>query len=371
MGPRAAAFSVLLIAGLAGACGGSTPSHNAAATHTASTVSSVTPTPPTPAGPLSARYVLMFVGGVYLNILDLTGHLPPGNVTGYAQTSRTQIASTAAGTPTPLPLVSASRTRIYYLEGDSTVRFVGVDNSQGVAASVPGGQLAHATFAVSPDDQRIAVSVLDYSSSPVRMRMYVEDLATGANHVEIFSSSSVYEWPVAWHAGHLIVAVGRAYVTADAPNPYEAFGGYHVVDPANGNRLAAIGSSSCQVTGPLTLMGTVCSDGASLNVLDWNGNAVWSAGAGLTVGALSPDGDSVAACCAAAGESVVILKRDGTTVPTRAAGRFQTWIDATHVLCGSSPAGGPYNMLDVSTGIDSTYPASGEVYEGVFPLDLG
>ena len=272
--------------------------------------------------------------------------------------------------PTALPFVSVSRGRIYYLDGDTTVRYVGVDGSQGIATLVPGGRSAAAVFAVSPDDKRIAVSVLDYSSTPVRLRIYVEDLHGGANHVEIFSSTSVAEWPVGWHAGSVVVAIGSAYSGTDAPNPYEATGGYQVIDPATGNRIAALGSASCQVIGPLTSAGTACVDSGGLHLVDWSGATTNFGGSGMVSGALSPDGTTIAACCqAGGGEAIVLFKRDGTSQPSHAAGRFVAWMDRRTLITGSSRFG-PFTIVNLETGsIVSQVP--GTDFEGVFPADLG
>src|SRR5205807_6911088 len=38
------------------------------------------------------------------------------------------------------------------------------------------------------------------------LRLYVQDLHGGANHVEIFSSQHAWVWPVGWHAGKLVLA---------------------------------------------------------------------------------------------------------------------------------------------------------------------
>lgn len=168
-----------------------------------------------------------------------------------------------AGLVAPTPLVSSSDTRLYFLNGDSEVRFLQPDGTMGIATHLPGSGQVRAAFAVSPDDRRIAVSLLDYSTRPIHLRMYVEDLAGGANHVDIFTATNgIAEWPIGWRDGDLVVAVGPIAVQNIWPNPYNAgnSGGpgpndaYHLVDPATGNRLAAVGSD-CNF-GPLTVAGT-------------------------------------------------------------------------------------------------------------------
>ena len=373
---RKAAISLLAI--VATACSGSTAAHSSP-----SPSPSLSPSPSASATPPVATLVGPFAlttaggtsghvsGGYYLNLLGPDGHPPPGNITGYAQTFRTPIAPNSSGdAATYLPFVSVSRSRIYYLEGDSIVKYVGVDSRGGIAGTVPGGKMSAAVFAVSPDDQRIAVAILDYSMTPVRLRIYVEDLQGGGNHVEILSSTTVAEWPVGWHAGNLVIAVGSAYSPTDAPNPYQATGGYQLVDPVTGNRIALMGSTTCQVVGPLTSAGTACVDAVGLHMVDWTGAMTEFGGAGMTSGALSPDGATIAACCqAGGGESIVLLKGHGSIQATRAVGRFVAWMDQ-HTLIAGGTRSGPFMIVDLNSGsVASQVP--GNDFEGVFPADLG
>ena len=80
---------------------------------------------------------------------------------------------------------------MYFPDGLTTLRFLAADGSTGIATSLPNlAGRARSIFAVSPDDKRIAVSVFDWSTRPMKMRIYVEDLAGGGHTVEIFSSAS-------------------------------------------------------------------------------------------------------------------------------------------------------------------------------------
>ena len=309
------------------------------------------------------------VGGTYyLPISDLHSQSCFAKDTGYAQSFRSLIES-SAGPPTLLPFVSSSLSRVYYLDGDTLVRYAAVDGSAGVAATVPGGANAHATFAVSPNDARIAVSVIDYSTSPPRMRMYVEDLASGGNHIDLFDSSSVYEWPVGWHGGDLVVAVGRAFSLGDAPNPYQAVDGYLLVDPATGKRISTIGSASCQVTGWLSPAGTACVGSAGIGAIDWSGKlTIFAERTGLSVGTLSPDGLQIAGCCSGTGESVALINASGSTRPIRLAGHYIAWADATRLLAATQ-INGTYTMVDLSSG--ALTPMHPMLLEGIFPGSLG
>jgi hypothetical protein len=205
----------------------------------------------------------------------------------------TPFATASAGPPGPygiggvccgaiLPEVSTTNDRAYFLAGQNDLRYLGVDGSSGHAAQLPNviGR-SQAVFAVSPDDKRIAVSVFDWSKKPMKVTIYVEDLA-GGHRVVIFSSTSAYEWPVGWHAGSLVLAV--CCVLGGAPNPYAAVD-YHVADASTGRRLAELGSTACQAIGPLVAAGTLCNSvcnggdvhnpppGAQvcLNAVDWSG----------------------------------------------------------------------------------------------------
>src|SRR5437763_1441611 len=80
-----------------------------------------------------------------------------------------------------------SNDRLYYLSGDSEVRYLAPDGATGVATHIPGSGHVHAAFAVNADDSRIAVTAVDYSTSPVSVRLYVEDLNGGGNHKDLYS----------------------------------------------------------------------------------------------------------------------------------------------------------------------------------------
>lgn len=208
-----------------------------------------------------------------------------------------------------LPEISTSNRRAYFVSGTNQLRYLDVDGATGVAATLPNVKgRAQAVVSVSPDDRKIASAVFDWSVRPMKTTISVEDL-DGGNRVEIFSSTSVYEWPVAWHAGNLIVAVGS--VLGGPPNPYAAVS-YHVADAQSGDRKAALGSTTCQVIGALVQMGTACNEvcgggdvhnpppGAQVCVeaVDWTGRQrvlyrYRDSSAIGTWAALSPDGQSI------------------------------------------------------------------------------
>lgn len=249
-----------------------------------------------------------------------------------------------------LPEVSASNTRVYYLDGNSEVRYVNPDGSAGHATTVPGTNMIHAAFAVTPDDSRIAVALLDYAVSPPALHLYVEDLLGGANHAEIFSSHSAWVWPIGWRQDKLVLAA-----TSSPPytqqgiswNPYSA-PEYHLVDATNATRLATIGSGAdptgCQPVGPLTAAGTACyhrnatTGGAGyFATLDWTGRLgslrVTTDSGGAP--AVAPGGDSLVGCCDPGGTAWIAIP--GNRFQSQVSGSFEDWpcfIDDANILFG-------------------------------------
>jgi len=297
----------------------------AAATPTAILTATVTATIKAPAAqPLAivVRYGAYSSYVVSLVTLD-------GRVVAQASAAGRSLINTTGAVAVPLPVVSASATRVYYLDGDARVRALSPNGTTAVVATAPGGPRAHAAFAVSPDDRRIAVSVLDYSGRAPRMRLYTQGLAS-AIHSDVFTSSQVYEWPIAWRNGALVLAIlrGGAYVQNTAANPYDAFDGYHVVDAASGARLATLCPSGVSV-GPVVAAGTVCvPDAGQPYVQDLTGVTHPFAGAGDNA-VLAPDGGRVAA---SDGHSIFLLDAAGRRTTLKVQGLPQGWIDATHLL---------------------------------------
>lgn len=250
------------------------------------------------------------------------------------------------------PLVNASNSRVYYLEGDADVRFLLRDGSTGLATHIPGNRHARATFAVSPDDRRVAVSVIDYvtdgpgiATPHASLHIYVEDLSGGSHHVDLFSSDTLVEWPVGWHGGNLVIAAyGALYRPSGNPNYRRDWLGYHIVDPATGSRLATIGAISCGVVA-MAGAGAVCNvSGHDLSLQTWDGSyRTFPRSAGLLGGIVSPDGLRIAAQQQAASgpAAVVFATADGPSNPV-VPGNPLGWIDDTHLVFTSfSTASGP------------------------------
>lgn len=151
-----------------------------------------------------------------------------------------------------LPMVSTSKSHIYVLDGDTTVKLLAPDGSLTKVTSIPGTAHVHAAFAVSPDDNQIAVGMIDYAS--VGFRVYVEDLR-GGRHVDLFYGGvGPFYWPIGWHAGKVVLAAGLLTTWL---NPYET-SGYALVDPIAGAQPVALGSGDCVPAGTVNGAGTAC-----------------------------------------------------------------------------------------------------------------
>jgi hypothetical protein len=249
-----------------------------------------------------------------------------------------------------LPEVSAANGRVYYLDGDQNLRSLTAAGSSDVLATVPGSRTAHVGFAVSPDGQSIAVSVLTYSGTAASVTsLYVEDLP-GGNRRDIAHTGPDLVWPVGWHGNDLVLAAASNGFSQQglAFNPYFA-AGFQLVDPATSNRVASIGGpdagSGCQVTGLLVPAGTACwhrtssQTASELWLLNWTGARSDT----LTVqrpsptAALNPDRQSVGICCDDA-SAVLVAQGHATPAATALEGSpdsWPCWVDDQHLLAGS------------------------------------
>jgi hypothetical protein len=333
----------------AGTAGSEQPSPSPTPTPTPSSspIPSPTPIPSPPATQALAVLVDLFAGGNTYN-LALVG--VDGRVVTRAHAAERSLVADAS----ELPYVSTSSSRVYYLDGDRNVRYVKSDGSTGLATTVPGGPRIHAAFAVTPDDARIAVALLDYSISPVKLTLYVEDLG-GTHHSVIFTSTDHYVWPVAWHLGQLVVAYlgpgaapfksksflypGRDRTTFPyGPNPYGGIN-FHVINPVTAAREAIISGGGA--SGLLTKAGTAVVQG---DADDWQGNWInWNSpqdyGSFSAAGSLSPNGRMIAACCPQPGSNglLVIWFQGGQTHTigvTVTSIDWVGWLDDSHLVTG-------------------------------------
>lgn len=265
---------------------------------------------------------------------------------------RTRITSGGAGggaIAPELPYESASGGLVYYLDGDSKLNSLAPNGSVAEVATMPGSAQAHVAFAVDAAGSRVAVSVMDYSQTPPRLTLYVSDLRGAGRHV-LLDSTGIYVWPVGWHEGRIVVAVGPAFVQQGAENPYTAFAGYHLVDPSSGARVAEMCTDGAPI-GTLTPAGTLCSTAGGLKVSGYDGRSRSVASAsGPSCLALSPDGARVA--CGT--QPITLVATDGTVTKTAGQGFAQGWIDERTLVFASVPAGvGPsrLSVLDLKSGV--------------------
>jgi hypothetical protein len=286
--------------------------------------------------------------------------------------------TTHAGAAIRLPYVSTTTTSLYYLDGDSHVKGIRINAAPpaDIDLGVPSG--SEAAFAVSPDDSTIAVSVLDYTVSPVHLTLYTDSLSGGHKHV-VFESTSDYVWPVAWHAGLLVLA--HAYgpyeesIAMAAPardNPYSAVS-YHLVDPATASRKVLMGA--CTVSGPLSPAGSGCIQGGSI---DWQGNTTdWSTndwGSRSSAAALSPDGQWMAAANPADPTEMGIWRKSDGLMANYAIGPglhdWAGWMDDEDLLVGSEDGSWQPTVENVIRG-GLVHPiAARGFFAALFPTDI-
>ncbi len=175
-----------------------------------------------------------------------------------------------------MPYYSASKDRLYYLNGDSDIWVLAPGTKARLVKRLPVGHLQHAGFAVSPDDKTIAVAIIDYSVTPHRLRVYTEDLADSAGHRDVLTSTREYEWPIGFVGTDLVMAIGPASAQSGS-YPYNALYGYDLLSP-NGAHLRAFctapaGSSLPYGTmsGPVDPQGAVCTTTAGHAFESWTG----------------------------------------------------------------------------------------------------
>ena len=320
----------LAAAMLLAACGGSashpppSPKASASASPVAFPSSAASPVPVTGA---FGVLVTPITGDTYT--VSLIG--VDGKVVGSAQpSSPTAVTCGDAAAAVLPPPVSASNSRLYYMDAQGVVRFLTPQGDTGRATTVPASGQRRSMFAVSPDDQRIAVVVNDYTAAGASTKLYVEDLVGGANHLDIFSESGAYTlWPIGWHGGSLVVAKVAACTQGGGfgcCGPLEL----HVVDPATATRRFTIGGPDCIIASWPVPAGAVCETSAgTARVLDWTAvlkRTFPIPGVGQGPIYLSPNGEHLA------------LSTNANTTTVEGGGPMTMdvcgWIDDTHIFSG-------------------------------------
>ena len=235
------------------------------------------------------------------------------------------------------PMISPISTvadRVYYLDGDSDLRYLRPDGSTAAVRrlAVPDGFLA--AFSVSPDRLRVAVSLVDLRAPRFSTTLSVEDLSDGANHVELFSGPG-NEWPIGWHQGSLVVAVGSPGPPQNTWDALIAAREFHVADPATGARIHTICGPGQAVL--LNSAGVSCNDNSG-HVYSWSGTSqtVPKTSDCIPSGPLSPDGNAlVVAGCKGVPFSIVKLTGEATPTAAVGSGTAVAWLDANHILVES------------------------------------
>lgn len=257
-----------------------------------------------------------------------------------------------------LPEVSISTTRVYFLDGETLIKSLSPDGTVQTVMNVNAPANSQVVFSVSLDDARIAIATITLATTNAAASfndvMYVEDAGTAAHRLDIYSSTTQAEWPVAWHGGRLIVGVGPSDI-GSYDNPYGALG-YHVVDAVTGQRYAALDCAQ----GLLGPAGTACVSGFCPTAGNCGPGTVGAQGfdgtkvrfdlpsgpppriltAFADVAQLSPDGSEIALTRLPDDPNQVsddtFLIRGGTaTVLTHVGGPIG-WIDTTHLMVAAS-----------------------------------
>ncbi len=266
---------------------------------------------------------------------------------GIANTPGTVTCADAAAGVVPPP-VSTSNTRVYFMDSLGVVRYLSPNGDTGQTVTLPIGPARRSLFAVSPDDTRMAVVVIDFTAGGATTKLYMYQLQPGGAQLLLFSQSGSYIlWPSGWHGTtNLVLAKVPSCTQGGGPlccGPQE----FHIVDPNTAVRRFTVGGASCVITGPPSPAGAVCEDTtayAQASVLDWTGATVHSYPvSGPTPVYLSPDGTLLAV--PSNGAPTTSLLPTGAAVNLNACG----WIDNTHLLSGGDAQHQP-SVGDITSG---------------------
>src|SRR5258708_940082 len=253
--------SLVAFAFLIAGCGGQGSHSSASPKATSSAAASPTSSSAASPAPLTGAFaVLATPPSADTYTVSIVG--VDGKVVASAQASSPTAVTCgdAAAAVLPLP-ISTSDDRAYYMDAQGVVRFLTVQGESGRATTVPVGGGRRSMFAVSPDDQRIAVIVSDFTSAGAAIRLYVEDLNGGSNHADIYSQSNAFSlWPIGWHGTDNLV-VAKVPACTQGGGPFSASSQeLHVVDPATAVRRFTLGGPTCVVAGAASRAGVVCDD---------------------------------------------------------------------------------------------------------------
>ncbi len=276
---------------------------------------------------------------------------PAGAVAAYAPMAGASLVQQACGQGAGAwagPAVSASLHHVYFRDGDSKIRMLVPPSSAVDVTSVPGGPLVISGFSVSPDDQRIAVSVEDLSQAPViSLRLYVEDLQGGGHHLDIYRTSTSNGnpdmlWPMGWHQNNIVLAVYKACTFESEPYPQA----WHVADATTADRRATIGDASCIPGAWPSPAGVGCFalPQSELRYYDWSGSLRSSRHADAPATVVSPSGALAIWSNASPfnqNPESTLMNVNGTGVVIVPGPDACLWIDEQHALATGAVIGYP------------------------------
>ena len=243
---------------------------------------------------------------------------PPGTVgpyvLGLVNAAGKVVASVTATTPsnyalfTGPPLTDTSDSRLYFEDGNSDIDYLTPTGQHGVAFTIVRPVGAIVAFAVSPDDTRVAVSILnnwESLSPPFTSHMYLMAMGGGIEQT-LFdgsgaSSTHPLTWPIGWDGDNLVVA--QAFPTnVGGPqpdtNPCQSYGTVtcaaqlRVLNPATRSFGPVLCPGGTMSGGP-TAAGIACTT-SGLQAVSWSG-AITSFGSSIPGACiLSPQGAMIA-----------------------------------------------------------------------------
>ena len=307
------------------------PSGHPATSPTASGAGSPSPTraPQPITGAYGVLYSNQAVSTYTVSIVGIDGKVAA------SATASTPPAVTCGSAAAALvsPPVSMSNTRAYFMDAQGAVNYLAPSGDTGRATTLPASSASRrAMFAVSPDDQRIAVVVDDFTSSGATTHLYVEDVNGGGNHLDLFSENGASTlWPIGWHGtNNLVLAKVVSCTQGGGPfccGPLEL----HVIDPATAQRRFTLGGPDCVLAGPASLAGVVCEETGGFTFareVNWTDGTFNSFPIqGPSPSFLAPDGAHAA------------LVVNGQTRMNPVTIRYMDmqacgWIDGTHLIAG-------------------------------------
>ncbi|TME65204.1 MAG: hypothetical protein E6I51_00725, partial [Chloroflexi bacterium] len=153
--------------------------------------------------------------------------------------------------------VSASSSRLYFLDGPSRLRYLSPDGSSATVRDLAAGPSERLAFAVSPDDLRIAVAAIETTATPNTVRLFVEDL-DGQHRQEVPVPKGRLAWPVGWRGDYVVM--GTQEDRCPVCDTFYFPSGYALLDPITGSRVVELctGGSSLDLTRNATAAGVLC-----------------------------------------------------------------------------------------------------------------